>query len=123
MGKEIAAITQCRLCSQRFAGPPALIVGHENGRVENLLARLIRHMIEAHPREDAALQLSAAEFLGMRRLMNFRTADDQISQQIDELRWRIHRETSLHSIPDEKINTQTLSLAMELVGDVHDWLE
>lgn len=106
MAYEIAGITTCNLCQRKFAGPLALIIGpgqHPQGRLVNHLNQLAQHFCEAHPEENNALQLKALEYLGMLRLLNYSTSDEELRRQLDFLRWSIHQSTLLHRVPDEKI--------------------
>jgi len=106
-------LTICNLCGKKFSGPSALVIGQP--AIQPYLEEITKHFIKAHKEEEQAIGIKALEFLGMLRLMNFRTADPDIAKQIDYLRWQIHQQTLSARIPDDKLIERTEEVAARLV--------
>jgi hypothetical protein len=107
------ALTICNLCGEKFSGPSALIVGQP--AIAPYLERITMHFMTRHKKEESAVAIKALEFLGMLRLMNFRTADPDIGRQLDYLRWSVHQQTLAARIPDDKLIERTADAASRLV--------
>ena len=106
-------LTICNLCGETFAQPGALVVGQP--AIVPYLERIMMHFVTRHKKEDNAVAIKALEFLGMLRLMNFRTADPDIGRQLDYLRWSVHQQTLAARIPDDKLIERTADAASRLV--------
>jgi hypothetical protein len=107
------ALTICNLCGEKFSGPSALVVGQP--AIAPYLERITMHFMKRHKKEENACAIKALEFLGMLRLMNFRTADPDIGRQLDYLRWSVHQQTLAARIPDDKLIERTSDAASRLV--------
>lgn len=106
-------LTVCNLCGETFAGPSALVIGQP--AIAPYLEKITRHFMTHHKKEEQAISIKALEFLGMLRLMNFRTSDPDIGKQIDYLRWSVHQQTLAASIPDDKLIERTEEATLHIV--------
>jgi hypothetical protein len=118
MPHEIIGTAQCRLCKAKFQGPSAVIVGNgPNQHLSNFLLKITDHWTVCHKQEDEFLQIQAGEFLGLRRMMQFKTTDPALNRQKEELRWRIHQNTRNVSVTDESLRGIAAAIAAKIVTD------
>lgn len=127
---EIAGISECMLCHEKFVGPVAAVIGKPHGRLMQYLEKLTKHYIEKHPKEYSFAFLKANEFLGFLVMLNYKTSDPEIHKQRDLTRWWLHQLTLNGRISDDAIKEEAKKFAVELtdifysaiVGDVPEYL-
>lgn len=112
MPHEIAGITTCLICGRKFAGPQAIVIGQT--RTMSLLEKLAQHLETAHTDQSQAIALLSLQYVGLLRLMNFRTTDEALKMEVDKLRWAINQQTIAARISDETIESKTNGLAGEI---------
>jgi hypothetical protein len=88
------AITICRNCNAKFDIHAPLPVGKGLDRAPEserklmaLIFRLGDHLARAHKDENRILEYRAAEFLGMLRILEFKSTEPELLKQVDLLRW------------------------------------
>jgi len=114
MPHELADITECLLCGEKFTGPRIAIVGRPNARMEQLLSTLGAHFESQHPQHAQAMNIDGASFMGMLFLMNFKSTDQQLIAQRDHLRWQVHQKTLAVRVPDDKLEKVCGDLSVEI---------
>jgi hypothetical protein len=113
MPHEIAGITECLICGRKFAGPQAIVIGQP--RAVALLEKLAQHLETAHSDQNQAIALLSLQYVGLLRMMNFKTTDEMLKVEVDKLRWAINQQTIAARISDETIESKTNGLAGEIV--------
>jgi hypothetical protein len=113
MPHEIAGITECLLCGRKFAGPQAIVIGQP--RAVALLEKLANHLETAHGQQNEAIALLSLQYVGLLRMMNFKTNDPELKNEVDKLRWAINQQTIAARISDETIQTKTQNTASKIV--------
>lgn len=121
MPHEVAGITECLICRRRFAGPQALVIGQS--RAIALLEKLANHLITAHPDQCQAIDVLSLQYVGLLRMMNYRTNDTMLIAEIDKLRWAINQQTIAARISDKTIDEKTTELALHLADDFYGLLQ
>ena len=119
MSHEISGISTCRICGWKIAGPQgaASVIYQPKGsqnRLANFLAKVADHMIATHPDETRMLQVKGQEFFGMLLLMQYDSSDSLTQEELEFLRWSIHRTTRKAHISDETL-AQTAEKLADLV--------
>jgi hypothetical protein len=113
MPHEIAGLTSCLICGRRFAGPQAIVIG--TTRAVSLLEKLAQHLETAHPDQSQAIALLSLQYVGLLRMMNFKTTDPALKIEVDKLRWAINQQTIAARISDETIRSKTDELARSII--------
>jgi hypothetical protein len=107
MSGMIRGITTCKLCGKEFAGPTHTIIGAPGG-VNNQLAEYMKdiaqHFLQKHPQENEAVQYRSLEYMGMLRLMNFRTTDSELKKQVQLMRWQVAQQVIPIRLRDSKLS-------------------
>lgn len=118
MSHEISGISTCRLCGWRIAGPQGAAVIYQpkssQNRLANFLAKVAEHMLQTHPDHTRMLQLKGQEFFGMLLLMQYDSRDSLTQEELEFLRWSVHRTTRKAHIADETL-AQTAEKLADLV--------
>jgi hypothetical protein len=111
----IRGITNCLLCGKTFTGPAYALIGQgKEGDVIRYMNEVQKHFVEKHPEESEATQNRSLEFLTMLRMMNFKTTDSGLKEQVQFLRWQIHQQVMPVRIPDEKLEERSAEYANEI---------
>ena len=118
MSHEIAGLTTCLLCGKTFGGPVAIAIG--NSRTGALLAKLASHLNKHHPEVRDAIDLMKLQMDGAMQMMNFKTTDAALMQQVDILRWSVNQQTLPCRVSDENIDARTKEIAATIAGLVVD---
>ncbi len=94
---ELAMIARCMICHAPFAGPKFVKIGMgldvKNNRLAVFTEKLTRHIFEKHPEAAREILTEGAEFQGALFLSHFQTEDENLKEQMDFLRWKIHQKT------------------------------
>jgi hypothetical protein len=111
---ELADITTCVHCGQKFSHPRLTIIGENKARLNSYMKGLNDHLAQKHP--DLGLQMAqhGMAFMEMIFLRNFRTTDPELSEQQDRVRWQIHQQTLKARYPDDNLEQQCEDLAVEI---------
>ena len=117
---ELADITTCVHCGQKFSHPRLTIIGENKARLNSYMKGLNDHLAQKHP--DLGLQMAqhGMAFMEMIFLRNFRTTDPELSEQQDRVRWQVHQQTLKARYPDENLNEQASELAGILMSAMVD---
>jgi hypothetical protein len=121
MPHEIAGITECLICKRRFAGPQGLVIGQS--RAVALLEKLANHLINAHPDQCQAIEVLSLQYVGLLRMMNYRTTDTMLIGEVDKLRWAINQQTIAARISDKTIEEKTNELALHLADEFYGLIQ
>jgi hypothetical protein len=111
---ELADITTCTHCGQKFSSPRVQIIGEPTARLEQYLKALSKHLAEKHPELGQQMVQHGAAFMEMLFLRNFKTTDPELSEQQDRVRWQVHQQTLKCRYPDENLKGQANALARHI---------
>ena len=112
---SLTYITTCAHCPQKFTTPGFEdLIGTESGRgkIGNVFQSLILHLQKKHPQEAQRADISAVMLGGLLRLMNFHSNDPVALQMREWNRHVIHEMTRASTCPDNKIDEQVATLAL-----------
>jgi hypothetical protein len=125
--RAIQGLTSCLKCSMVIGTDNALLLGIDRERLSIAQRRTIamlggmqKHLEKKHPRLNAALEVSSMGYLGLLRLMQFRSSDPGVQQERDRSRWNLLQQVLPCRMPDEKIAYQSYKFAQELLELVED---
>lgn len=118
MSHELADITTCLHCGQKFSSPRVTIIGQPTARLEQYLEALAKHLQEKHPQRGMIMAQHGAAFMELVFLRNFKTTDPELSEQQDRVRWQIHQQTLKARYPDENVKEQALGLSSILLNAI-----
>src|ERR1043166_4974421 len=106
---EIAQISRCRMCDEKFTGPPLVLVVGETApaRLARYIDTLTRHIAECHADVFTRAQVTAAELQGVLILGCYKTEDPQVNEQRDYLRWSVHQQTRAIEVTDARIEERS----------------
>lgn len=113
MPARIALPSTCRICGEAFTTPSLLIVGQtDEERLGEFGGRLAQHILTSH--KDVALYAATMhqQFDGMICLMNFNIAEDKLVEQLDMIRFQIHRLTRRAVVTDDTLMQKTAELGL-----------
>jgi len=120
---ELADITTCVHCGQKFSSPRLTIIGEPTARLESYLKGLSRHLQEKHPQLGQLMVQQGAAFMEFLFLRNFRTTDPELSEQQDRVRWQVHQQTLKARYPDESLRNDAAALGARLCEVFRGYLE
>jgi hypothetical protein len=112
---ELADITTCVHCGQKFTHPRITIIGAPKARLDNYMAGLAKHLVEKHPEIGEQMVPLGSTFMELLFLRNFKTTDPELNEQQDRVRWQIHQQTLKARYPDENLIAQCRYLSQRLV--------
>jgi len=112
---ELADLTTCLHCGQKFSHPRLTIIGDNNARLNSYLKGLNDHLASKHPELGMQMAQHGMAFMEMLFLRNFRTTDPELSEQQDRVRWQVHQQTLKARYPDENLEQQAAGLAGRLI--------
>ncbi len=90
---ELADITTCAVCGQKFTGPRLQVIGEPNARLRKYIEGLSQHFAEKHPEVSRAMDAQALFYCGWLFLRNFKTTDPELKEERDRKRWEVHQQT------------------------------
>lgn len=128
MPHEVMGITTCRLphptkpntrCGAKFVGPQHLMIGGsgngQGSRMAGLLEKLVKHLVELHPRVMGDVILQGEQYKGLLMMMNFTTTDREFQEQRNYYRWSVHQQTLNARLTDEKLRAAALEIAADVM--------
>jgi L-alanine-DL-glutamate epimerase-like enolase superfamily enzyme len=114
----IRGITTCKLCGKEFSGPLYKSIGEgKHADLIRYMNEVQQHLATKHPAENSATENRSLEFLTMLRLMNFKTTDSELTDQVQFLRWQIHQQVIPIRLRDERLHEMAQEYAAAIVND------
>ncbi len=111
MAHEIAAVTTCNKCGQKFYGPTVPhIIGQPAARLQHYLSELGSHINTAHANDAEFIQAQGLQHMGLMYLSNFDTTDKELREWKDFLRWQIQQATIAGRISDKTLIEKSAGL-------------
>lgn len=113
---EIIVPITCHLCKLKFTPPAGVDLSDTpDRRAAKFVTKLSAHIRERHPQQFQAAALQGQEYGGMLMLRFFAINGNEIVQQLDQTRWKIHQATRAVIVSDERITRR----AVELFSPTH----
>jgi hypothetical protein len=116
MSIELADITTCIHCGQKFSHPRLTIIGNDHARLNSYMKGLNDHLAKKHPEIGLLMAQTGAAFMELIFLRNFQSTDPELSEQQDRVRWQVHQQTLKARYPDENLEVQARQLAGTLLA-------
>ena len=113
---ELADITTCVHCGQKFSHPRLTIIGDDKARLNSYMKGLNDHIAKKHPELGLQMAQTGMAFMELLFLRNFRTTDPELYEQQDRVRWQVHQQTLKARYPDENLTAQCHDLADLLIS-------
>ena len=136
MPHEVMGITTCNLphpkipgtvCGAKFVGPQHLVISGALGNgqqtlqqscLTGLLEKLVKHLVEQHPRVMGEVILQGEQYKGLLMMLNFSTTDKEFQEQRNYYRWSVHQQTLNARLTDERLG---LAVAVGVAAALDEW--